>query len=309
MRKRKSLLMEDEEAENFWPSFADLTSTITLILFVLVLLAYIQNLIGGKKLEHVKAELTATMDRLRGSQQQITASESKLRLLAAEIEAGQTQLKLSEMRVEAQESVIADSHRELGELRARLQGIALLRLDVLQKVKASIEGQLAAERGSSAPAVSIAANGNIVIDESVLFESDSYSIKRDGKAFLGMLAHAFASVLSNPEVRESIDMVVVQGHTDERGTVEYNRELSAKRANAVLNYMFSANPALEQSYGGYFAATAFSELRPLSTEQSQDAFRRNRRIEISVVLQDATTRSAIDDYLRNLSPTPSPAPP
>jgi chemotaxis protein MotB len=305
MRKRKSLLMQEEEAENFWPSFADLTSTIALILFVLVLLAYIQNLIGGKKLEHVRAELTAAMDRLRGSQQQITASESKLRLLAAEIEAGQTQLKLSETRVQAQEAVIDESNRELGELRAKLQGIALLRLDVLQKVKASFEDQLAAQRGVGAPAVSIAANGNLVIDESVLFETDSYSIKRDGKAFVGMLANAFASVLADPSVRESIDVVVVQGHTDERGTVEYNRDLSAKRANAVLNYMFDASPSLEQSYGSYFASSAFSEFRPLTTEQNEDALRRNRRIELSIVLKDASTRAVIDDYLRNLTPVPT----
>jgi chemotaxis protein MotB len=298
MRKRKSLLLQEDEPENFWPSFADLTSTIALILFVLVLLAYIQNLIGGKKLEHVRAELVATMDRLRGSQQQVTASESKLRLLAAEIEAGQTELKLSEVRVEEQEAVIAESHRELGELRARLEGIAVLRLDVLQKVKASIESQLAAARGGEAPAVSIAPNGNIVIDESVLFETDSYSIKREGKAFLGTLANAFTSVLTDPEVRESIDVVVVQGHTDERGTVEYNRDLSAKRANAVLNYMFAASSVLEQAFGSYFASSAFSEFRPLGAEQSPDAFRRNRRIEISVVLKDATMRSVIDQYLR-----------
>jgi chemotaxis protein MotB len=297
MRKRKSLLLQEDEAENFWPSFADLTSTIALILFVLVLLAYIQNLVGGKKLEHVRAELAATMDRLRGSQQQITASESKLRLLAAEIEAGQTQLKLSQVRVQDQEAVIAESNRELGELRARLEGIAVLRLDVLQRVKASIESQLAAARGGEAPAVSIASNGNIVIDESVLFETDSYSIKREGKAFLGTVANAFASVLADPQVRESIDMVVVQGHTDERGTVEYNRDLSSKRANAVLNYMFAASSILEQSFGRYFASSAFSEFRPLGTEQSPDAFRRNRRIEISIVLKDATMRSVIDQYL------------
>jgi chemotaxis protein MotB len=307
VRKRKSLLSEEEEADNFWPSFADLTSTITLILFVLVLLAYIQNLIGGKKLEHIRAELTATMDRLRGSQQQITASESKLRLLAAEIEAGQTQLKLSEARVQAQEEVIAESNRELGELRAKLQGIAVLRLDVLQKVKASFEAQLAARRGGQAPAVSIAANGNLVIDESVLFETDSYSIKGEGKAFVGMLGDAFANVLSDPQVKDSIDVVTVQGHTDERGTVEYNRDLSSKRANAVLNYMFQASPILENAYGSYFASSAFSEFRPLTAEQDDQALRRNRRIEISIVLKDASMRTVIDDYLRDLS-TQTPVP-
>jgi chemotaxis protein MotB len=306
MAKRRRLLLSDDETENFWPSFTDLTSTIALILFVLVLLAYIQNLISGKNLQHVKAELDAMIERLRGSQEQITASQRQLRLLAAEIEAGKTQLKLSETRVEAQQEVISHSNAELTELRAKLQGIAVLRLDVLQKVKASLESQLQAERGQKAPAVSIAENGNIVIDESLLFETDSYKIRKDGKRFLTSLANAFASVLQDPQVRENIDSVLVQGHTDERGTVAYNRDLSAKRANAVLDHMFESNPALEQSYGSYFASSAYSEFRPISAGTDEASYVRNRRIEISVVLKDATARSMIDDYIRNLSSAVAP---
>jgi chemotaxis protein MotB len=295
--------MGDDEVDNYWPSFADLTATISLILFVLMLLAYIQNLISGKKLEHVRAELQATVERLRGSQKQITASQSRLRLLAAEIEAGQHQLKLSEVKVQEQQEVIAQSNQELAELRAKLQGVALLRLDVLQKVKASLEAELRAARGADAPTVSIAENGNLVIDESLLFETNSYTIKRDGKAFLAALASAFASALADPGVRQNIDSVVIQGHTDERGTVSYNRELSGKRASAVLGYMFDANGSLEREYGAYFASSAYSEFRPLSDEDTEEAYTRNRRIELSVVLKDATVRSAIDEYIRGLSPT------
>lgn len=301
MRNRRRMVTADDESENFWPSFTDLTSTIALILFVLVLLAYIQNLISGKSLAHVKAELASTMERLRGSQRQITASQKRLRLLAAEIEAGQSQLKLSETRVDQQQEVIAQSNQELSDLRARLQGIAVLRLDVLSKVKHSIESQLSTA-GDSAPLVLIAENGNIVIDESLLFEYDSHTIKRAGKPFLDTLSRAFSNVLSDPDVRANIDVVVVQGHTDERGSVSYNRELSAKRANSVLNYMFESNPDLERSHGSYFASSAYSEFRPISTEKNEAAYRQNRRIEISVVLKDANVRGVIDEYMRNLNP-------
>jgi chemotaxis protein MotB len=248
MRNRRRLLLDDAEPENFWPSFTDLTSTIALILFVLVLLAYIQNLISGKNLAVVKSELARTLERLQGSQQQITSSQRRLRLLAAEIEAGQAQLKLSEQHVEQQQEVIADSNRQLDELRARLRGIAVFRLEVLEKVKSALEAQLHG-LGSSVPLVSIGDNGNIVIDESLLFEYDSATIKRDGRPFLDTLARAFAGVLDDPAVRENIEVVLVQGHTDERGTVAYNRELSGKRANAVLSYMFEANRTLEGDYG------------------------------------------------------------
>jgi chemotaxis protein MotB len=310
MRHRRRQLLTDDETENFWPSFTDLISTVSLILFVLVLLAYVQNLIAGKNLEAVKADLARTLERLRGSQQQITTSEKKLRLLAAEIEAGQARLALSEERVAQQEQVISQSNLELGELRTRLTGIAVLRLDLLKKVKQSIETQLGSSGGT--PQVSIAENGNIVIDESLLFEYDSYTVKRDGQPFLDRLASAFAHVLEDPNVRDSIDVVLVQGHTDERGSTAYNRELSAKRANAVLNYMFETDKTLEQSYGSYFASSAYSEFRPINRDKNEAGYRENRRIEISIVLRDASVRSVIDTYLQNLDPSlrqPAPAAP
>jgi chemotaxis protein MotB len=296
-------MLTDDGGENFWPSFTDLISTVAMILFVLVLLAYIQNLIAGKNLERIQTELAQTTLRLRSSQQQITASERKLKALAAEIEAGQAQLRLSQAQVDQQQSAIADSNRELTALRSRLQGIAVLRVDVLRKVKDSIDRQLGSAIGKSGPAARIAENGNIVIEEGLVFESDSYTIKQGGKRFLDSLARAFANVLSDPQVRQNIDAVLVQGHTDERGAASYNRELSARRASAVLDYMFSADPTLETSYGSYFAASAYSEYRPIDPAKNEAAYRQNRRIEISVVLKDASVRDVIDEYMRSIDPT------
>jgi chemotaxis protein MotB len=302
MRNRQRLLMSDEDSENFWPSFTDLISTIAMILFVLVLLAYIQNLISGKSLERVRNELSQSLSRLHSSQQKLNSADQKLRLLAAEIKAGQTQLELSQSKLAEQQTVISDATRELTEVRARVQGIAVLRLDVLQKVKLSIDTELRASGANAAPLARIAENGNIVIDESLVFEFNSHTIKPDGKRFLDTLAKAFANVLADPNVRQNIDVILVQGHTDERGTVAYNRELSAKRANAVLNHMFDANRTLEQAYGSYFASSAYAEFRPLNLEKNEAAYQQNRRIEISVVLKDAGIRNLIDEYIHNVDP-------
>ncbi|HEY4183428.1 MAG TPA: OmpA family protein [Polyangia bacterium] len=298
MRRGRRQPLIDEGTENFWPSFADLTSTVTLIFFVLMLLAYMQNLTAGRNLE-------AATRRLTESRRQITDAEGRLRLLGdqlrattAQIEAGQNQLRLSEDRVEA-------GNRELTSVRARLQGIAVLRVDVLNKVKSALEGELGA---SGTSRVAVADNGNILIGESLVFEYNSYTIKPEGKRLLATLAQAFARVLADPAVRENVDVILVQGHTDERGTSAYNRDLSAKRADAVLNYMFETNRALEQSYGAYFASSAYSEFRPLDPAKTEAAFERNRRIEISVVLKDASVRGVIDEYMRTVAAPPTPAP-
>jgi chemotaxis protein MotB len=294
-------MQESESAENFWPSFTDLTSTIALILFVLVLLAYVQNLISAKSLSQARSQLEQTLEQLRASQQ-------KLRKTTASVELAQAQLQLSQQKIDQQSVVIAESSQELQTLRTNLQNIAVLRLDVLRRVKESIEAELQPTGMGSKASVLIGDNGNIVLNESVLFETNSHGIKKDGRGLLDTLARAFANVLDDALVRDSIDVILVQGHTDERGSVPYNRELSAKRANAVLDYMFESNPRLEESYGGYFASSAYSEFRPVQPGKTEADFERNRRIEVSVVPKDSSMRSLIDAYMQNLDPALRPAP-
>jgi len=298
MRRGRRPPLIDEGTENFWPSFADLTSTVTLIFFVLMLLAYMQNLIAGRNLEAATRRLAESRRQIGDAEGRLRVLEGQLRATTAEIEAGQTRLRASEERVDA-------GNRELTSVRARLQGIAGLRVDVLNKVKSSLEGELgggpsAGGGAATAPRVAVADNGNILINESLVFEYNSYTIKPEGKRLLANLAKAFARVLADPAVRENVDVILVQGHTDERGTTAYNRELSAKRANAVLNHMFETDRALEQSYGAYFASSAYSEFRPLNPAKTEAAYEQNRRIEISVVLKDASVRGVIDEYMRTV---------
>jgi chemotaxis protein MotB len=66
--------------------------------------------------------------------------------------------------------------------------------------------------------------------------------------------------------------------------------------------MFEADERLEGTYGGYFASSAYSEFRPVSQEATEQGYRQNRRIEISVVLKDAGVRDVIDQYMENLNP-------
>src|SRR5262245_32292172 len=127
-KSRRRSMVSHDEGENFWPSFADLTSTIALIFFVLVLLAYVQNLISGKQLDSVRKELELSMRSLSAAKLDISNSEKRLKALSAQIELGQAELRVSADRLAEQQEVITGSARELTLLRERLQGIAVLRL-------------------------------------------------------------------------------------------------------------------------------------------------------------------------------------
>lgn len=263
-----------------------------LILFVLVLLAYVQNLMNSQ--------------RLAALQGQIASSERQLGTLQAQIDEQKARLQASDEKVRTQQAVVAASAAQLDALRSQLQAAAVLRMDVLDKLKHALESELGAVGDGGAPLVTIGDNGNIVINESLVFESDSYAIKPQAKPLLASLATALGRILADENVRQNIDTILIQGHTDRRGSVAFNWDLSAKRATAVLNTLFASDPSLAESYGSYFAAAAYSKFRPIDSADDEAAYQKNRRIEIALIPKDSNVRKVIDDYVRGVDPTLKP---
>ncbi len=294
MKARRRYFGGGAEAQDFWPSFTDVMSTLALILFFLMLLAYVQNIIYGNNLEHAKQQLEIARTDIAGA-------EKELRLIRLDIDKTKLALALSEQEIENQKAVISLSNEELESLRARLQGIAFLRLDILEKVKASVERELGKYNDKGQELVSIGDNANIIINESLVFAYNSYQLKPEAKELLTQLSEAFERVLDNSEVRENIDAISIEGHADSMGNADYNRELSARRATEVVNFMFSANPKLEATYGKYFAANGFSEFRPISTGTDEKSRALNRRIEISIIVKDSNIQKIIEKYLADTS--------
>jgi chemotaxis protein MotB len=284
VRNRRHMLSHDESIREIWPAFTDVMSTMALIMFVLVLLAYVRNLVSEKR---VQAYL-----------HQIAVSERQLSLVRAELAQGKAQLALSTAKLAEQQALAAESIRQLGNVRSQLQSIAVLRVSVLSKLKAAIEAQLGATTSGAPLVATIGDNGDIAVNESLVFEYNSYAIKRQARPVLDALAKAIGNLLADDEVRANIDTIVIQGHTDERGSTAFNWELSAKRATAVLDYMFRSNESLADRYGSYFAASAYSKFRPINRDKTEAAYQQNRRIEISVVPRDSSVRKVIDEYVR-----------
>ncbi|MCP4572033.1 MAG: OmpA family protein [bacterium] len=73
-------------------------------------------------------------------------------------------------------------------------------------------------------------------------------------------------------LREADVVVVIEGHCDERGTVEYNLALGEKRAKAVKDYLVSLGvPAAN------LEITSYGESKPFAQGSSDYAWTQNRR--------------------------------
>ena len=105
--------------------------------------------------------------------------------------------------------------------------------------------------------------------DGLVFESASSELRSPARSILDELA---AQLLLHPDVR-----VAVMAHTDNTGNAGSNLELSRERASAVASYLVSRGVS-----GQRLRAEAFGESRPVSSNQTAEGRRMNRRIELRV---------------------------
>jgi peptidoglycan-associated lipoprotein len=68
------------------------------------------------------------------------------------------------------------------------------------------------------------------------------------------------------------DLVLIEGHCDERGTSEYNVALAERRARSAMNYLVAQGIAPSR-----ITILSYGEERPQCTERSEACWSRNRR--------------------------------
>ena len=79
--------------------------------------------------------------------------------------------------------------------------------------------------------------------------------------------------------------VKVEGHTDSKGTEEYNQKLSERRADAVRQYLIKEGAVKK----AMISATGYGELRPIAPNETKDGKdnpegrAENRRVEILIL--------------------------
>ena len=99
--------------------------------------------------------------------------------------------------------------------------------------------------------------------EDVFFAFDKYDLDAEAMAIL----NANARIL-----REAGATILISGHCDERGTVEYNLALGEKRAQAVRDYLVSLNVPSRM-----LRITSYGKSRPFAYGHNEDAWAQNRR--------------------------------
>ncbi len=111
--------------------------------------------------------------------------------------------------------------------------------------------------------------GNVTVEDTINFATGSATILPEGE---GLMNQALALMTIRPSVT-----VVVVGHTDDRGSDEYNLELSVQRAEAVKRWL--TDRGID---GARLTVVGKGEAEPIADNSTSEGQRLNRRIQFFI---------------------------
>ena len=213
------------------------------------------------------------------SEKELSAkAQAQVDLLNQQIAALRRQLAAIEEALQASEAKDKDSQARIADLGSRLNVALAQKVQELARYRSDFFGRLREILGNR-PGVRVVGD-RFVFQSEVLFDTGQAALAPAGKSELDQLASAVIDL--EREIPPEIGWVLrVDGHTDRRpiqsAQFPSNWELSSARAIAVVQYLIGkgVQPA-------HLVAAGFGEFQPIEQGDSDEALRRNRRIELKL---------------------------
>lgn len=221
------------------------------------------------------AELGKALD----SEKQLSArSLAQIEVLNQQISALRRQLAALEEALDASEKRDKESQSRIADLGSRLNVALAQRVQELSRYRSEFFGRLRAILGNR-PDIRVVGD-RFVFQSEVFFDTGKAELLPEGRTELDKLAAALTEL--DKKIPNEIAWVLrVDGHTDVRPInspqFKSNWELSSARAISVVQYLVSLGVPAQR-----LVAAGFAEFQPLDPATNDDAYRRNRRIELKL---------------------------
>jgi len=212
-------------------------------------------------------------EQARSARGEAEAAQSQAEQAKSQAASAQTQ---AERAAEIQRQAIVDraqAEQEAAVAKERLDQVRAQKKRQLDRLERTL-GKIAETRRTALGMV-------MNLGDSIEFDFDKAELRPENREILSRIAGVLLTA-------EDVG-IQVYGHTDDVGGVEYNRELSERRAEAVRRYLIEAgvDPSIIQSKG-------FGKSAPLVEGTDPESRQRNRRVEIAIV---QTTGSLPEEFI------------
>src|SRR5438270_862017 len=225
----------------------------------------------GERADKAEAALAAEQQTSRAARAEVEQLGSQIAALREQLAKIAAALELSEAKAKEQQGQIVDLGRRLNAaLASKVQELARYRSEFFGRLR-EIIGDRADIR---------IVGDRFVFQSEVLFDPGSAELTEPAKSQLDPVIAALKEI--SRKIPPDINWVLrIDGHTDRRpisrAQFPSNWELSAGRAISVVRYAVAQGvPAAR------LAAAGFADNQPLDPAESEEAYRRNRRIELKL---------------------------
>ncbi|HVJ32956.1 MAG TPA: peptidoglycan -binding protein [Terriglobia bacterium] len=228
-------------------------------------------------LQSLRDELQKKLNDSNANNEQITSeAQRRVEMLNQQILALRQQLADIAKALDITEQKNKDQNVQITELGKRLNAALATKVQELARYRSEFFGRLREVLGNRQDIQIV--GDRFVFQSEVLFDSGSAEVSQAGKDQLDVLATTL--ILIAHEIPPELNWVLrVDGFTDKRPISNpqfpSNWELSTARAVAVVKYLVSRGIPPE-----HLAAAGFAEFAPLDPANTEEAYRKNRRIEM-----------------------------
>jgi chemotaxis protein MotB len=234
-----------------------------------------ENGLSGAAAQGRIAELSTSL----GEEKKISARAlAQVEILNQQITQLRRQLAALEEALDASEKRDRQSQTRIADLGQRLNVALAQRVQELSRYRSDFFGRLREILGNR-PDIRIVGD-RFVFQSEIFFDSGQAVLRPEGRAELDKLATALLE-LSSKIPGEIAWVLRIDGHTDVRpiASLQFpsNWELSSARAIAVVQYLISKGISPQR-----LVAAGFGEFQPLDADKTEEAYRRNRRIELKL---------------------------
>ncbi|HEC1770701.1 OmpA family protein [Campylobacter sp. LMG 7929] len=309
----------NNEENNFWIAYADLMAGLLFIFILLIGAIVVKYVLTQSDLQIIKENLQKQEERLRENKEELNQKEDILKNLSQKLnntsstldninkqkqalEANITKLNqdlnssLDEKdqqifalleRLNKKDEEIKELERNFDEAKSKIKELGLIKENTIKNLQAKFDTNITLDSNT----------GAIVLPSEVLFDTNSFTLKAHAKENLkAILTQYFDNILKDENILNSIENIVIEGHTDSAGSYIYNLDLSQKRAYAVMSFIhsFYKDPRLQKLLMA--SGRSYSDVIMKDGKEDKEA---SRRIEIKFNINTNNALEKVEKYLES----------
>jgi chemotaxis protein MotB len=235
---------------------------------------------AGAGASAAQSKVSELAGQLEGEKKISSRALAQVEILNQQIAALRRQLAAIETALDASEQKDKEAQSKIADLGQRLNLALAQKVQELTKYRSDFFGKLRQILGNR-PDVRVVGD-RFVLQSELFFDTGKADLKPEATAELDKMAGALIEL--EKQIPADIAWVLrVDGHTDVRpisgsgGQFKSNWDLSAARAISVVQYLIGKGVSPQR-----LVAAGFGEFQPIDTGATEEAYRRNRRIEFKL---------------------------